>query len=156
MPAISTNTLCPTSNNNYAVSRGPRGESWSAARRQQRRMSNRKDATRPLYRKDIFYSGSIVNLPQYRMSKGDIRTYMASVTTIPREEADEEVKKIKTFICEKPFVDLNFMFLNVCQPVYCKMIKKTLFGCLKHYKNITLEVSGNVSKKRALTFIELV
>lgn len=120
MPAISTNTLCPATNNNYAVSRGPRGESWSAVRRQQRRMSNRKDATRPLYRKDIFYSGSIVNLPQYRMSKGDIRTYMASVTTIPREEADEEVKKIKTFIGEKPFVDVNFMFLNVCQPVIAK------------------------------------
>ena len=54
-------------------------------------MSNRKDLARPLYRKDIFYSGSIVNLPQYRQSKADIRTYMASVTTIPREDSDEEV-----------------------------------------------------------------
>ncbi|GFW20206.1 monocarboxylate transporter 12-B [Trichonephila clavipes] len=92
MPA-STNVLCPTSNNNYAAEGGgggPRGDSWSAARRQQRRMSNRKELSRPLYRKDIFYSGSIVNLPQYRQSKADIRCYISSVTTIPQPSDDEE------------------------------------------------------------------
>lgn len=97
MPAtmpVSTNVMCASSNNNYDVQRNsvnPRGESWSAARLKQRRMSNRKDLARPLYRKDIFYSGSIVNLPEYRQSKADIRSYMASVTTIPPEESDEEV-----------------------------------------------------------------
>lgn len=92
MPASTTNILLPSANNNYAI-QGSRGESWSAARRQQRRLSNRKNLARPLYRKDIFYSGSIVNLPQYRQSKADIRSYMASVTTIPAEESDEEVSQ---------------------------------------------------------------
>ncbi|GIX68545.1 monocarboxylate transporter 12 [Caerostris extrusa] len=93
MPAGSANVLCPTANNNYAAEGGPRGESWSAARRQQRRMSNRKDLARPLYRKDIFYSGSIVNLPQYRQSKADIRCYISSVTTIPQDDEMEEIPK---------------------------------------------------------------
>ncbi|KFM70016.1 Monocarboxylate transporter 14, partial [Stegodyphus mimosarum] len=89
MPA-SANVLCPTANNNYAIQGSPRGDSWSAARQRQRRLSNRKDLARPLYRKDIFYSGSIVNLPQYRQSRADIRSYMASVTTIPPDASDDE------------------------------------------------------------------
>ncbi|XP_077563614.1 monocarboxylate transporter 5 isoform X3 [Haemaphysalis longicornis] len=45
--------------------------------------SQKKDIARPMYRKDIFYSGSVRNLPEYRLSQGDVRSYVASVLTIP-------------------------------------------------------------------------
>lgn len=45
--------------------------------------SKKKDIARPMYRKDIFYSGSVVNLPEYRLSQGDVRSYVASILTIP-------------------------------------------------------------------------
>lgn len=38
--------------------------------------------SRPMYRKDIFYSGSIDHIPQYRSSP-DIKTYITSITSIP-------------------------------------------------------------------------
>jgi len=41
-----------------------------------------KDLERPLYRQDIFYSGSIHNLPQYQ-AKHDIAEYVRSTTSIP-------------------------------------------------------------------------
>ncbi|XP_060073573.1 monocarboxylate transporter 14-like [Ylistrum balloti] len=43
---------------------------------------HKEDYKRPLYRKDIFYSGSVLNIPQYR-SQPDMRSYIASITTIP-------------------------------------------------------------------------
>ena len=46
---------------------------------------DRKDYSRPLYRKDVFYSGSIRNLPEFKQSQGDVRSYVASVTSIPRD-----------------------------------------------------------------------
>lgn len=46
---------------------------------------DRKDYSRPMYRKDVFYSGSIRNLPEYKQSQGDVRSYVASVTSIPRD-----------------------------------------------------------------------
>ncbi|XP_064470624.1 uncharacterized protein LOC135385315 isoform X2 [Ornithodoros turicata] len=45
----------------------------------------KKDIARPMYRKDIFYSGSVVNLPEYRLSQGDVRSYVASVLTLPAD-----------------------------------------------------------------------
>ncbi|XP_054723796.1 monocarboxylate transporter 12-like [Uloborus diversus] len=46
---------------------------------------DRRDYSRPMYRKDVFYSGSIRNLPEYKQSQGDVRSYVASVTSIPRD-----------------------------------------------------------------------
>ena len=45
---------------------------------------SKKDLARPLYRKDIFYSGSIVNVHKLQ-SQQDMRSYIASITTIPGE-----------------------------------------------------------------------
>lgn len=45
---------------------------------------HKEDYARPLYRKDIFYSGSILNIPQFK-SQPDMRSYIASITTIPGE-----------------------------------------------------------------------
>lgn len=57
----------------------------SAASRRSSLKRDRKDYSRPLYRKDVFYSGSIRNLPEYKQSQGDVRSYVASVTSIPRD-----------------------------------------------------------------------
>nr|KAI8746192.1 monocarboxylate transporter 5-like [Biomphalaria glabrata] len=45
---------------------------------------SKKDLSRPLYRKDIFYSGSVLNIPQYK-SQTDIKSFITSITTIPGE-----------------------------------------------------------------------
>ncbi|XP_059179085.1 monocarboxylate transporter 5-like isoform X1 [Physella acuta] len=45
---------------------------------------SKKDLSRPMYRKDIFYSGSVLNIPEYK-SQTDIRSFITSITTIPGE-----------------------------------------------------------------------
>lgn len=40
------------------------------------------DYMRPMYRKDIFYSGSIRHIPQFQ-SQPDVKTYLVSTTSIP-------------------------------------------------------------------------
>ncbi|XP_067677004.1 monocarboxylate transporter 14-like [Haliotis asinina] len=51
--------------------------------------ASKEDFARPLYRKDIFYSGSVLNIPQFR-SQPDVRSYITSITTIPGEIAPEK------------------------------------------------------------------
>ncbi|XP_055949917.1 monocarboxylate transporter 12-like isoform X1 [Argiope bruennichi] len=159
MPA-STNVLCPTANNNYAAQGAGRVDSWTPARRQQRRMSSRKDLVRPLYRKDIFYSGSIVNLPQYRQSKADIRCYISSVTTIPQPSDDEEddaPKNIKSkpkskFRCPrlpKSMTDtlkeaLDFSLLT--EPAFLLACIANIFGMLGFYVPFVYIADSSVEK----------
>lgn len=92
----SSGFLCPgQQNNNYNAD-----EVWKqsirdhntqtpapseAASRRSSLKRDRKDYSRPMYRKDVFYSGSIRNLPEYKQSQGDVRSYVASVTSIPRD-----------------------------------------------------------------------
>ncbi|KAH9504478.1 hypothetical protein Btru_062880 [Bulinus truncatus] len=45
---------------------------------------SKKDLSRPMYRKDIFYSGSVLNIPQFK-SQTDIKSFITSITTIPGE-----------------------------------------------------------------------
>ena len=45
-------------------------------------VAHKEDFARPLYKKDIFYSGSIANIPQYR-SQPDMDSYITSITSIP-------------------------------------------------------------------------
>lgn len=47
---------------------------------------SKKDLARPLYRKDIFYSGSVSHIPEYK-SQPDMKSYVTSYTTIPGEVA---------------------------------------------------------------------
>lgn len=97
----SSGFLCPgQQNNNYVAD-----DVWKQNAQEQqtqtpvpldgsRRSSlrrDRKDYSRPLYRKDVFYSGSIRNLPEYKQSQGDVRSYVASVTSIPRDALSHSV-----------------------------------------------------------------
>lgn len=67
-----------TSNRNYS----------SAARLRIGSQNNveKKDYSRPLYRKDIFYSGSTLKIPEYT-SQPNMHSYITSITTIPGELA---------------------------------------------------------------------
>lgn len=57
------------------------GVSFSASK--QSIKQPKKDYIRPMSRKDIFYSGSILNLPEYQSQKS-LATYRQSVLSIPR------------------------------------------------------------------------
>lgn len=56
---------------------------------QQSVLQNKKDFARPMYKKDIFYSGSIDHIPQYR-SQPNMRSYITSITSIPGVSAPEK------------------------------------------------------------------
>lgn len=45
-------------------------------------VAHKEDFARPMYKKDIFYSGSIAHIPQYR-SQPDMDSYITSITSIP-------------------------------------------------------------------------
>ena len=64
---------------------------------------SKKDLARPLYRKDIFYSGSVLNIPQFQ-SQPDLKSYITSITTIPGEAAfvsggESKVGCVCLFVC---------------------------------------------------------
>ncbi|CAB3374926.1 Hypothetical predicted protein [Cloeon dipterum] len=46
---------------------------------------------RPLSRKDIFYSGSVANLPEFRLSQKSLTTYRQSVISLPRLKQGSEI-----------------------------------------------------------------
>ncbi len=60
-----------------------------AVKQQQENDKRARELERPMYRKDIFYSGSIMNLPQYRSSQ-DVESYVQSITNIPVSIPDEK------------------------------------------------------------------
>ncbi|XP_059482232.1 monocarboxylate transporter 2 isoform X2 [Neocloeon triangulifer] len=46
---------------------------------------------RPLSRKDIFYSGSVANLPEFRLSQKSLTMYRQSVISLPKLKAGSEI-----------------------------------------------------------------
>lgn len=56
------------------------------------------DYARPLYKKDIFYSGSVLNIPQFR-SQPDMRSYITSITTIPGTFGPDDESPCWKYIC---------------------------------------------------------
>ncbi|XP_046547158.1 monocarboxylate transporter 12-like [Haliotis rubra] len=68
------------------------------------------DLSRPMYRKDIFYSGSIMNIQQFK-SQPDMKDYIRSVTSIPSMHMEKTC-----FTCEwipKPARDTLSEMLDV-------------------------------------------
>lgn len=56
-----------------------------------------KETVRPMSRKDIFYSGSVLNLPEYRSQKS-LASYRQSILSLPKsmmkdvdKDDDEEI-----------------------------------------------------------------
>ncbi|XP_052265124.1 monocarboxylate transporter 14-like isoform X2 [Dreissena polymorpha] len=50
-----------------------------------------KDYKRPMYRKDIFYSGSIRNINEYK-SQPEMTSYITSITSIPGDQGDGDTR----------------------------------------------------------------
>lgn len=78
---------------------------------------------RPLSRKDIFYSGSVVNLPEYQSQKS-LANYRQSVISIPKsvrgidmkdgdiEKAPQRMYKHMQFFSERSSVAISLNFRN--------------------------------------------
>lgn len=61
----------------------------------------RPQIVRPLSRKDIFYSGSVVHLPEYQSQKS-LTNYRQSVVSIPRQSrADGDIEKVERKLLHK-------------------------------------------------------
>ena len=66
---------------------GASGDALTASKMSLRKRQH--EVARPMYRADIFYSGSVRNLREYSAS-GNMEEYVASVTSIPQVPDDED------------------------------------------------------------------
>lgn len=87
-----------------------------------------KDYSRPMYKKDIFYSGSIVNINEFR-SQPDMHSYITSITSIPGDvgvldhRGDTKLHRICSCL-PKPVVDVLSEMLDV------SLLKNPGFMCI--------------------------
>lgn len=87
-----------------------------------------KDYSRPMYKKDIFYSGSIVNINEFR-SQPDMHSYITSITSIPGDvgvldhRGDTRLHRICSCL-PKPVVDVLSEMLDV------SLLKNPGFMCI--------------------------
>lgn len=115
--------------------------------RQLSRSSEKKDFSRPMYRKDIFYSGSIVNLPEYTNSQRDMATYRASVVSIPKSTVTVQQVPDGSFAYQVEPVDPDERQI-VC---WCLAIPRSMtdtvsamldFSLLKNYVFLLISISN--------------
>lgn len=91
---------------------GSKSQVWSSMR-----SILSKDYSRPLYRKDIFYNGSIKNISEFRCQP-DVASYITSITSIPGDLGVTDTRmdtKIHS-ICRclpKPIVDVMSEMLDL-------------------------------------------
>lgn len=53
--------------------------------------SRKSNMVRPMSRKDIFYSGSVTNLPEYHQSQKSLTNYRQSIMSLPKmKQLDDE------------------------------------------------------------------
>ncbi|KAL4228580.1 hypothetical protein ACF0H5_011630 [Mactra antiquata] len=76
-----------------------------------------RDYSRPMYKKDIFYSGSIVNINEFR-SQPDMNSYITSIVSIPGDLGIQDTRTDTKLhrICSclpKPVVDILSEMLDV-------------------------------------------
>jgi hypothetical protein len=109
------------------------GEEWTEAdlRKQLAVEHLRREMSRPMYRKDIFYSGSMMHVPQYANSP-DTRTYVKSVTSIPDDEEETCGERVcGTHMCYviKQMLDFSLLksptFILLGISSFCSMLGKS-------------------------------
>lgn len=100
----------------------------------------------PLYRKDVFYSGSLLNIPEYRSNPN---LYHSQVITIPKQESTEISKSTltKLFSCSKEMQDA---FREMMDFHLMKNVIFLMFGFSNFFTNIGFNVPYVYSKDRAL------
>ena len=75
-----------------------------------------QDYSRPMYRKDIFYSGSVYNVAEYQQSHQDVTTYIRSMTSIPDEVEPAKQRalwRVCGRCCPKVITDVFKQMLDV-------------------------------------------
>ena len=96
----------------------------------------KEDYARPLYRKDIFYSGSVMHITEFR-SQPDVRSYVRSITSIPRDNEPEQesiiwrclrVPKVAKHVLQD-MLDLS-LFKN---PIFIVVCLGNVFGMIGMY-----------------------
>ncbi|KAI0211223.1 Monocarboxylate transporter 9, partial [Lamellibrachia satsuma] len=96
----------------------------------------KEDYARPLYRKDIFYSGSVMRITEFR-SQPDVRSYVRSITLIPRDTEPEQesaiwrclrVPKVAKHVLQD-MLDLS-LFKN---PIFIVVCLGNVFGTIGVY-----------------------
>lgn len=93
--------------------------------------SHQAPVTGPMYRKDIFYSGSLINIPQYRSNPN---LYVASITSLPDVVPDDQdwclfrflglspemrdaIRQMLDFSLLKDVIFLLFTISNICTSI---------------------------------------
>ncbi|ELT99746.1 hypothetical protein CAPTEDRAFT_22666, partial [Capitella teleta] len=54
------------------------------------KQKEKDDMNRPMYRQDIFYSGSVTSIVEYAQSNDDMTSYMASIASIPPPPPEDD------------------------------------------------------------------
>jgi hypothetical protein len=104
-------------------------------------LTKQSQMLRPLSRKDIFYSGSVANLPEFRQSQQSLTAYRHSVISLPKlQKANSEIDAGHQYIHTEDSGELickiienvksdgkfNFFYLKVSKKKKKKKKKKNL------------------------------
>ena len=96
--------------------------------------ASKKDLSRPLARKDVLYTGSITNLPEYQSQKS-IASYRQSVVSIPKATAgaaaDNKSKGCCSCLPESVTSLMDFSLMK--DPVFLFIGVSNIFGMLGFY-----------------------
>jgi len=89
---------------------------------------------KPMYRQDIFYSGSMLHIPQYQ-STPDVRTYVASITDVPDED-EKSIKETKCRCIPKEMRDALFSMMDftlLLNPVFLLIAFANMLGMIGYW-----------------------
>lgn len=112
-----------------ALSQSPSNQSFH--RQTSTRSQQHTPVAGPMYRKDIFYSGSLINIPQYRSNPA---LYVASITSLPDVVPDDQdwclfrclglspemrdaIRQMLDFSLLKDVIFLLFTISNICTSI---------------------------------------
>lgn len=117
--------------NNITANSLSQSPSKQSFHRQTSTRSHQAPVTGPMYRKDIFYSGSLINIPQYRSNPN---LYVASITSLPDVVPDDQdwclfrflglspemrdaIRQMLDFSLLKDVIFLLFTISNICTSI---------------------------------------
>lgn len=123
MRGIKAHEIHPRIESGYAKTSQPKPFLSAPRLRHDSVHHEKSDYSRPMYRQDIFYSGSIYNIPQYKTSGSDVREYVTSITNItdvPSPSCWDRCSCLPISVVDtmKDMLDLSllkdFNFLMIC------------------------------------------
>lgn len=99
--------------------------------------NSKKDLSRPMARKDVLYSGSVTNLPEYQSQKS-LANYRQSIVSIPKathEEKDEDCLCCRSCLSPETRKTISGLmdFSLMKDPVFLFLGVSNIFGMLGFY-----------------------